>query len=88
MPGWTSSSPSRSSSSKYALLLFEAEISVESSHSTSSGVTARFFRVQAISAVFWLTLKHWVVVDKVDVVDAVDSQNSLPTRGGLVGLVS
>ena len=87
MPGWTSSSPSRSSSKYATLLLFEAEIS-EESHSTSSGVTARFFRLHAINAPVWLTLKHWVVVDKVDVVDAVDSQNSFPTRDGLVESVS
>ena len=84
MPGWTSSSsPSSSSSSFATLLILEAEIS--ESHSSVSGVTALLFRVQAISAPVWLTTKHWVVVDMVEVVAAVDSQNSLPTRDRLVG---
>ena len=80
-PGLTSSSPSRWSMFA-ALILFEAEISTFAS---TSGSTARFFLPQATRAlVAWLTAKHWVVVDNVDVVDAVDCQNSLPTLGDLV----
>ena len=84
IPGWTPFSPSRSSPSPLATVwLGVAEIGLPVP-STSYSIDL-FFLPHAATAP--LVTKHCVVVDNVDVVDAVDSQNSFPTLVDLVGVV-